>query len=700
MDLYGSVGIVAVSGMGKTQLARAYAKTNYKRYELVWFFDCSLNIEDEFVKLARKINVMKGKNLLSQNKSLAKREVMEFLSDKKDWLLIMDNNKIGQNDKIQDIIDWEHNGHIIFCCQDGTSLKHFINILAFNKQDSVKLIKKILKKPDSELANFLAEEFKGYPATMVHGAQLINNVEGLSKEEYKKRILNDESDKIKLNVKIALESLTPSARDLINKIALINNQNFSKDLLSVISDNKENLENDLYLLSKSALISTVKERKNKRIFETHDTISHYVLGLYDYGSKVRQLENIINNLTTSMPSDALHGYIFRTAVKTMDTNLSVIHENSKKYKPNIYRLMELNFFLLSDYIGTGDNDKAKELVDWFEEERKNLEKRLRTNREKSLYSGYLAMLSSYYRELQDYDKSIKYCDRAKEIMDTVSGYHDVRSDLIYMISRYQICTGKTIEAARNIGILKTMIKNQLIHKHDLHFVELLEAYLLSEQGEFPAALKKASRSLQGFIELGVERNNLAISSIYLLKAELLNRLYKYSEAFETVDFLYETHKSFKTENHEIFGNILAQKALSHLGLQDYATASENIEKSISILLENKKITHSSDKNLAKAYSIRGKIYFATDKYSEALKDYKDAISIYKNLYEDRIGQACEAIYIISEAAKSAYYCEDFVSYEYFYDYLKSLVGSKNPKITELENINTKNKYQKLRRSEV
>ncbi|WP_017208639.1 hypothetical protein [Rickettsia australis] len=38
---------VGGSGMGKTQLARMYAYENKDNYNIIWFIDCNLNIEQQ-----------------------------------------------------------------------------------------------------------------------------------------------------------------------------------------------------------------------------------------------------------------------------------------------------------------------------------------------------------------------------------------------------------------------------------------------------------------------------------------------------------------------------------------------------------------------------------------------------------------------------------------------------------------------------
>ncbi|WP_231278379.1 hypothetical protein [Rickettsia bellii] len=110
---------------------------------------------------------------------------MEYLGQNDKWLLIFDNLKVGENKKIQDFINWEHNGNIIFCSQDSDRMPYIVKAVPFEKPKTIKLANIILLDKDNNLVEFLVQEFKGYPVLIVQGAQILNNVPGLDKEEYK-----------------------------------------------------------------------------------------------------------------------------------------------------------------------------------------------------------------------------------------------------------------------------------------------------------------------------------------------------------------------------------------------------------------------------------------------------------------------------------------------------------------------------------
>jgi hypothetical protein len=176
---------------------------------------------------------------------LVQKEVMNYLYNQDKWLLVFDNLKISENKKVQEFVDWEHNGHVIFCSQDSEILPNVVKMTTFERSDAITLANNILENHESKLAEFLSKEFAGYPILIVQGAQLLNNVQGLNSKGYKDKI-QQSTDRIKLNITLAINELKPSAKNLLNKIALINNQGFSKELLSFITDDKGTMNDDIY----------------------------------------------------------------------------------------------------------------------------------------------------------------------------------------------------------------------------------------------------------------------------------------------------------------------------------------------------------------------------------------------------------------------------------------------------------------------
>jgi hypothetical protein len=100
LQLHKIVSLVGVTSIGKTEILRKYAIKNQDKYELIWFFDLSCDLNEQFVSLAKKINqtlLLTSKEKISQDANLAQEDTINFLTGRKNWLLVFDNLKLGQS---------------------------------------------------------------------------------------------------------------------------------------------------------------------------------------------------------------------------------------------------------------------------------------------------------------------------------------------------------------------------------------------------------------------------------------------------------------------------------------------------------------------------------------------------------------------------------------------------------------------------
>ncbi|MFP3034249.1 MAG: hypothetical protein ACEY3C_01595 [Candidatus Tisiphia sp.] len=161
LSKYRQASIVGTSGIGKTQLIRMYGYENKNNYDLIWFFDCNLDINEQFVKLAKQLNKVKQTNI-SEEVALAKKEVMSYLTSTNKWLLLFDNLKVNENKKVQDLVEWEHNGQVVFCSQDNERLPNVILMTRFDKPTIVALVNSLLDNKDKNSIEFLTQSFIQY----------------------------------------------------------------------------------------------------------------------------------------------------------------------------------------------------------------------------------------------------------------------------------------------------------------------------------------------------------------------------------------------------------------------------------------------------------------------------------------------------------------------------------------------------------
>jgi tetratricopeptide (TPR) repeat protein len=667
---YRQVSIVGTSGFGKTQLVRMYAYENKNNYDLIWFIDCNLDINKEFLKFAKQLNRISQAGI-SEDADLVKKEVMIYLAHQDKWLLVFDNLKINENKKIKDLVDWEHNGDVIFCSQDSEMLPHTVEMACFEQSDTINLISNLLENSDRRSIEFLTEEFKGYPVLIVQGTQLLNKMKGLSREEYKKKIYKS-ADKIKLNISLAMQQLNPSALNLLKKIALMNNQSFSKQLLTIITDDPNTLDEDIFQLSKFALISNVDFDNGSPVFEAHDVIAQKVTEINGERNNKVYLEEIITKLVNSIPKSVIKGRILRNS-NTIQENLEMIERNATKYNVNIYKLMELNLELITQYMNSLDYRNAEKKVNWFNknDQEGKFKLWLMNNEEKTMYAGYFGLIGGYYSKCSNYITAIKYYTKAKKIFAYVKGYEDFKCNVAYCLAVANIILGKIQEAEENIQVIEDMFSNKLIDSTTtstlLYFVK---ARLFFVQGKYSESLEEINKSTEIVLKNGLSPNDLFLTNTYVLKAWALNSLGRYEEAYAQVQQLYEMHKLVKKESHEVFGRIYIQMAKSELGLGKIKEALEHVTKSIAIFLSDeqrnpKEADYSEDTDLALSYVVQGDIFFFQDNLIQTIEFYKKAQNIYFYVYRDRSKNVAHISYLYTQGAKAACRMKSLYDYKIF-----------------------------------
>lgn len=421
-----------------------YAYENKNNYELIWFIDCNLDINEEFLKLAKSINEKTKTNLISEDVGSAKKEVLSYLSSKDKWLLVFDNLKIKENHKVQEFINWEHNGHVIFASQDGELLPNTVKMTAFEKNDAITLASNILEKANPKLVDFLVQEFAGYPILIVQGVQLLNQVPGLDQEEYKRKI-QQSTDKIRLNITLASNELKAGTKKLLNKISLLNNQSFSRDLLRIITDDQSTLDDDLYQLSKFALIAHIDLSQSNPVFEMHDVIAQKIMEINGSKNNKVFLEQIIDKIVKSIPTTGKHsGYIFYRG-KTIHENLNVITDYEGIYNISIYKLLSLNLLLLQNYVNRSEYYKAEKLFNWFNkhDQEEKFKLWLRDNDTMLSYARYLVISGGYCKtRLVNWNRALEYYLRAKKVLDKVKGYPNIKCNVLYNIVNAHIALGQ------------------------------------------------------------------------------------------------------------------------------------------------------------------------------------------------------------------------------------------------------------------
>jgi hypothetical protein len=693
LEQYKKSSIVGISGMGKTQLARMYVEENSKDYDTIWFFDCNLDINAGFLDLAKAINKTHGEGTVPEDSETIKDDVLKYLASKDRWLLVFDNLKIGDNAKVKDLIESENNGHMIFGSQEATNLPHIVEVVAFSKKDSEELAKKILLENKPEAVEFLATEFKGYPIFIVQSAQLLNQVKGLSFEEYKKHI-ESSNDKIKLNLNLVIEQLKEPTKNLLSKIALINNQAFSKDFLQIISSNPKTISDDIYDLSKFGLISTLSDNKGNPIFEMHDVIQNLIAGLNKDEDNIGLLTGIINKILATVPNGDENKYVFFSENLTFRSNLEAILAQSEKYHVPTYEVLKLRKNLLAFYMPVLDYYNCAKMQAWLIEKEQNkafnLGKMLDDQRaDYASYNMHIGIYEDFAKS--DFIEAAKYFEKAKKAISNVTGYEEVKFILASEIAHFYAYGGNLEDAEQNLKDAEAILNQYPDNKDlDLGIYWFTKAKINLLKGEYDNAIIAIEKNIETDNKANLPQDTFTAPT-YILQSQILGAMGKYKEAYRIIERI--TRQELKKESPiepELEARILTQLANAEAGIDQLANAHVHIERACRFYaLQASENPKSANSDYAEALVFKGDILTKKEQFKEALQSYLDAEKVYVARYGEHFGTTEDIAYLFSQAAKCAYQVKDKDNFQKFYDSLVKYFGENHPNSVEIKSLKLK-----------
>jgi len=652
--LHNKVGVVGITGIGKTQLARMYAYKFCNKYKIIWFFDCNTDLLEQFLQLTRQINTilkLEGKNPLSENLQNAKSTIMEYLTPQQEWLLVFDNLKLNQNYKFQDIINWEHNGHVILCSQDGKNISNSIQVPYLKEDDAISLVGNILNKKEYNEIKKLVSTFKGYPLLITKAAIFLETNKYISLEEYNS-ILAQSDDKMRNHMDLVKKELTPSAQNLLYKIAMINTQKFSKSLIRIIANNKTFLE-DLQSISRFGLISLVYEAQDKQIFEMHDTVRKSIIDIAGDQRLKEIIEENIDSINTMMPKGKNSRQLLISDDDTLLSNLQQLLDNSEYYKTDIYKIMELRKNLMSFYLGLGSN-LCQEMESWFFQNKGNINSIFMSNYQKAVYAEYLVLIGIYECFLKaSLADGIKYINEASEFINSINGYFELKFMIYSQLAQAYVVNGDKNNT--KIYLQKSeKILDKVSDKLDAILLWVIKSSYDLSEGKYAIALM----SIQKAIALAKHLpQDCYVFPLYILEAEILNYMSEYNVSYEITKRIYDlVICQIKDGNVGGFNiRVIVELARAELGIGQLKQSLDHAKEAICIYINDKsrnntEINLSKDTDLASALVIEAEALVALNQVEVAVQSFATAETIFYNNYRENISNLDNISYLYFKAS--------------------------------------------------
>lgn len=696
------VGITGITGMGKSELAKKYVQDNHQEYEIIAFLDANVDLVPQFTLLAKEINqkiCLTEGCYVAENPKDVKRSLMEYLKSKDKWLLVFDNLHINENDKIKDIIDWRHNGHIIICSQDDKYLLAKVPAPYFTEKNAKIVINKIMKNPPEEFIVELVNVLNGYPAIIGHSALLLQNNNFITIQEYI-RLMKKNDNKVKAHLEIVLNEISKHVKEVLYQIALLNNQKVSRRMLEQLFQDKEKLSDNIQEIIRFGLIEQISEDRENQIFSMHDAIKDELLETA--GDKSNQsIVNLLLDKTSKSIPELVNNRITVIQDDFSENNLEVLLDNAQKYDADIYKVMELREKLLWYYlIGKRRNDNAKKMVDWFQDNRTNIKLLFCNDKQKASYVGYLTFIGTYEYTVANspIEVAMEYLDQAEKIVAKISGERELKAYIYSIKALMQVHVGDIINAKENIEKAAKARPLVLTTFLGAGLVEYNKAKIFIAEGKYQEALDMVLMDVGKTSKYG---NNIHLAPDYITQAMILNYMKRFQEAHDIIDNdVYSHIKNKKKEEVStlILSQTLTELSRAELGLDKKEASLTHSTEAVDVLVKDEErkngennLENSKDAFLASALVAKADALAAVGKIEEAMKSYRIAKNIYWNIYgTPNIGRMDNVSYLFANMAKTALNLPDktegSIECNYFYKLLIKFFGKDHPRSFEVEGI--------------
>jgi hypothetical protein len=530
----------------------------------------------------------------------------------------------------------------------------------FVQKDAITLAANILEDSDAKTAQLLATEFKGYPILIVQGAQLLNEVKGLTFDEYKEKIQNTD-DTIKLNIMLAINELKPSAKNLLQKIALINNQAFSKNLLRMISDNPDRIGNDIYYLTKFALISSANNDEKNPNFEMHDVIYDRVQSINSAADNAKILSEIIDKINTKTPRYLASQYDFFHKDLTIKGSLEVIFKNVEKYALPFNQTLKLADNLLAFYMSDLDYSNCSKMKAWLtdKEKKKLVDLTTMDDELKAAYAGLKLNIGIYEQFANsNFKESVDLFKKAEDIMQNIPGYPAIKFGILCQTAQIYAWNCDLVNAEQYLIKVEKLMHDYPHEDFDKGFWWFIKAKIFLITNQKDKALVAIDKCSEHSINANADQDSAFTAPDYTLKAEILDSLGDHVSAYGIIKRVFDEQIGDKAPNHELQARILTTLASIEANLDKLDDALKHIEQACQIF-QNGNTEISTD--YAASLSVKGYTLAKKNQYKAALKNYLVAEKIYRNRYLENFGTTNHIYDLLLQAAAVAGKANDKVN---------------------------------------
>jgi hypothetical protein len=716
------ISIVGSGGIGKTQLAKAYAHKVYRNYDIIWWFDAEKNMSEQFSKLALELSLhydaKKIQDMPANHKVLYVKNTLR--STDKSWLLIFDNvNKLSDlKEYLPDQVAKANNHHILFTSKNKNEIITKLPLKKFDRQASLLFFNKTIIQKDKNLIEELASSLDDYPLALAQAAAYINanNISlkaylTLYKEDHmsllnkEHKLISSEGSSFELEGKSITKTLSLS----LEKVKKESNEAYITLLILSLMDMKMIKEG---LLRDVLLELNIKEddfKKSIRVLKNYSLIEdHLVNGPCSY-----IIQDTVKSIVKKLYFPTIANNNAATHTKSQSLNeptklyiLSIIHALNKRLNKPWGDIATLNvdpdeIQLAHQILKISLTDKAfyneiPELIVTLlecshslffksgnEKEYLNLSEKFFTLMGSNQIKVSEALKARYFLDsifadfIYETEKNASYFE--EQILNSIKWIETSSPTpqalfLGYIsVAQFYIFKGNLTASTEYLEKAKPLI-NQGINQNFIAQFWFYLSWLSSEKGDYVNAKTVASTFLKATEEPNVTTTLrlFALEAIGTAEMELGN----FEQAGQWAEKCYsQALDYYKSENEVIVGHALLILSKYHTYKNRKKEAIETAQKSTEIF---DKILNNTDPSRSRAHVFLGEAYHKFAMFKEAFKEYKIAEKSYHAFYKNNLSEIREVSNLYANIARLGVESKDYPLAKKYLSLLVTTYSLENP----------------------
>jgi len=295
----------------------------------------------------------------------------------------------------------------------------------------------------------------------------------------------------------------------------------------------------------------------------------------------------------------------------------------------------------------------------------------------SLKADYAQINSNIgiYEEFANYNfqESLRRYKKAEDVMQDISGYPAVKFGILGQTAQMYIHSGDVPNAEQYLLKAEKIISEYSNADLDKGLYWYIKAKLFLIKGQKADALMAIDKNLE--VDAHLDQNSTFTAPTYRFKAEVLNSLARYYEAYLIIKKVFDQQIGDKVPDHEFQARILTTLASVEANLSKLDDGLKHIEQACAIFQNG---NAQFNINYSAAVEIKGSILAKKGQYKAALESYLESEKAYRNRYRENFGTTQDIRDLLRQAAEVAGKAQDKENEDRLKNLLVKYFGQSGP----------------------